>query len=42
MVTWDEGQEDGLFIDGVRMLKLCRRDEGCPFAFFPPPLEQPE
>ena len=37
MVTWDEGQEDGLFIDGVRMLKLCRRDEGLPgLRFFHP------
>ena len=37
LVTWDEGQEDGLFIDGVRMLKLCRHDEGLPgLRFFHP------
>jgi glycosyltransferase involved in cell wall biosynthesis len=37
LVTWDEGQEDGLVIDGVRMLKVCRRDEGLPgLRFFHP------
>jgi glycosyltransferase involved in cell wall biosynthesis len=30
LVTWDEGQEDGQRIDGVRVLKLCRRDDGWP------------
>jgi len=28
MVTWDEGQPDGVVIEGVRVLKTCRRDEG--------------
>jgi len=28
MLTWDEGQEDGVEIDGVRVLKMCRRDAG--------------
>ena len=37
MVTWDDGQEDGSFIDGVRMLKLCRRNDGLPgLRFFYP------
>ena len=37
LVTWDEGQPDGLVIDGVRMLKLCRRDDGLPgLRFFHP------
>lgn len=27
-VTWDEGQADGTEIHGVRVLTLCRRDEG--------------
>lgn len=37
MVTWDDGQEDGSFIDGVQMLKLCRRNDGLPGLrfFFP-------
>ncbi len=28
MLTWDEGQPDGIEIDGVRVLKICRADEG--------------
>jgi glycosyltransferase involved in cell wall biosynthesis len=28
MVTWDEGIEDSGEIDGVRVVKLCRRDAG--------------
>ncbi len=28
LVTWDEGQSDGERIDGVKVLKLCRRDAG--------------
>jgi glycosyltransferase involved in cell wall biosynthesis len=30
VVTWDEGQPGDLQIAGIRMLKLCRRDEGLP------------
>ncbi len=28
MVTWDEGQPDGIEIDGVRVAKLCREGDG--------------
>ena len=28
MLTWDEGQADGVEIDGVRVFKMCRRDAG--------------
>lgn len=28
MLTWDEGQEDGAEIDGVRIFKLCRQNSG--------------
>ena len=28
MVTYDEGQTDGMEIDGVRVYKLCRKDAG--------------
>jgi glycosyltransferase involved in cell wall biosynthesis len=30
VVTWDEGQPDATEIDGVRVIKLCQRDEGLP------------
>jgi glycosyltransferase involved in cell wall biosynthesis len=30
LITWDEGQPDGVEIDGVRVFKLCRRDDGIP------------
>lgn len=37
MITWDEGQPDGLTIDGVRAIKLCRSDAGRPgLRFFYP------
>ncbi len=37
LVTWDEGQEDGVIIDGVRVLKLRRQDAGIPgLRFFWP------
>ena len=37
MVTWDEGQEDGVEIDGVRVFKMCSRDTGLPgLRFFRP------
>jgi glycosyltransferase involved in cell wall biosynthesis len=37
LVTWDEGQADGARIDGVRVLKLCRRSDGLPgLRFFHP------
>jgi glycosyltransferase involved in cell wall biosynthesis len=28
VLTWDEGQEDGAEIDGVRILKMCRAEAG--------------
>ena len=28
MITWDEGQKDGEEIDGVKVFKMCREDEG--------------
>jgi len=28
MLTWDEGQDDGVEIDGVRVFKMCRREAG--------------
>jgi len=28
MITWDEGQPDGLGIDGVRVFKMCRKGAG--------------
>jgi glycosyltransferase involved in cell wall biosynthesis len=37
LLTWDEGQPDEVFIDGVRVLKMCRRVEGIPgVRFFHP------
>lgn len=30
LITWDEGQPDGVVVDGVRVLKVCARDEGLP------------
>jgi glycosyltransferase involved in cell wall biosynthesis len=30
MLTWDEGQEDGGLIDGVRIFKMCRQRAGVP------------
>jgi glycosyltransferase involved in cell wall biosynthesis len=37
LLTWDEGQPDEVVIDGVRVLKMCRRDEGVPgLRFFHP------
>ncbi len=30
MITWDEGQEDGVEIDGVRIYKMCRQNAGAP------------
>ncbi len=36
-LTWDEGQEEERIIDGVRVIKMCRRDEGLPgLRFFHP------
>lgn len=34
LITWDEGQEDGCIVDGVRMIKLCRHDVGLPGVRF--------
>lgn len=28
MITWNEGQEDGVEIDGVRVFRMCRKDAG--------------
>ena len=28
MITWDEGQPDGIDVVGVRVFKMCRRDAG--------------
>ncbi len=28
MLTWDEGQQDGVEIDGVKVFKLCRKETG--------------
>jgi len=37
MLAWDEGQNDGIVIDGVRVFKMCRRDAGVPgLRFFWP------
>lgn len=37
LVTWDEGQPDGVVIDGVRVVKMCRREDGLPgLRFFLP------
>jgi glycosyltransferase involved in cell wall biosynthesis len=37
MITWNEGQEDRVEIDGVRVFKMCRQDEGIPgLRFFWP------
>ena len=34
LITWDEGQDDGIEIDGVKVFRLCRRDEGIRFVRF--------
>jgi glycosyltransferase involved in cell wall biosynthesis len=37
LITWDEGQPAEVRIDGVRVLKTCRRDAGLPgLRFFTP------
>ena len=30
LLVWDEGQPAEVMVDGVRVLKMCRRDEGLP------------
>jgi glycosyltransferase involved in cell wall biosynthesis len=34
MITWDEDQEDGAEIDGVRVFKVCSQDAGIPGVRF--------
>jgi len=34
LLTWDEGQDDETAVDGVRLIKMCRRDSGLPVARF--------
>ena len=37
LLTWDEGQDDDVFIDGVRVIKMCRANDGLPgLRFFYP------
>lgn len=37
LVTWDEGQTEDCFVDGVKVIKLCRQSEGIPgLRFFYP------
>ena len=37
LLVWDEGQPAEVILDGVRVLKMCRRDEGLPgMRFFHP------
>lgn len=39
LITWDEGQEDGVRFDGVTVYKMCRPDSGLPgIRFFTPRL----
>lgn len=37
LVTWDEGQGDDTVVDGVRLIRLCRRDAGLPGLRFVAP-----
>lgn len=34
ILTWDEGQADEVSIDGVRVIKMCRKDAGLPGVRF--------
>ncbi len=37
MLTWDEGQPEDEIVDGVRVIKICRREAGLPgLRFFTP------
>jgi glycosyltransferase involved in cell wall biosynthesis len=37
VLTWDEEQDDECILDGVRVIKMCRRDDGIPgMRFFHP------
>ncbi|MCU7845547.1 MAG: glycosyltransferase family 4 protein [Candidatus Thiodiazotropha sp. (ex Monitilora ramsayi)] len=37
LITWDEGYKDNTIIDGVKLIKLCKKDEGLPgLRFFHP------
>jgi len=34
LVTWDEGQKEEAFIEGVRLIKLCKQNGGLPWLRF--------
>jgi glycosyltransferase involved in cell wall biosynthesis len=34
LVTWDDGQPQDITIDGVRVIKMCRQDDGIPHLRF--------
>lgn len=34
MLTWDEGQDDGVDIDGVQVFKMCRKEAGIKYLRF--------
>src|SRR3990170_9062850 len=34
LLTWDEGQADEEYVDGVLVIKMCRQDEGFPGVRF--------
>ena len=34
VITWDEGQDDDIVVDGVRVIKLCKESDGVRFLRF--------